>query len=260
MLAWANLGWQDAINHRAEAFLWVIIDTIPILTVIFVWRAIFQQSSLVGGVGLSQIITYYFFMIFTDSATSANFDGWLIDLIRDGEMVNYLTKPMDIFARFSFGELAYKLLRNSLALLVSLLALFFVSDHLSLTGITPGHLFLFILFIFLGFWISVMMSFIVSAFAFWFKEANSLIHLRWWLGAFFSGQMFPLFLLPRRLEVIAQFLPFKFLIYIPIQVITGQLTNWVQEFFIGLAWFLALYVLARLFWRQGIKRFSGVGI
>ncbi|MFH1602049.1 MAG: ABC-2 family transporter protein [Candidatus Shapirobacteria bacterium] len=240
--AWAYLviGWQDAVTYRTEAFLWVIMDSIPVLSVIFVWQAIYQNKTSIAGISLAQMVTYYFIMIFTDSATGAHFDTWLINYIKDGELASQLTKPISIFTRFSIEELSYKLIRNPLAFLFSVLVLFLISGFMPLSQVSFKNLPLYLIFVFLGFCLSVMINFITSAFAFWLQEATSLINLRWWTGALFSGQMFPLFIMPQKMQALAGFLPFKYLIYVPIQILTGELKNCRAEL-MGVVFWLFFY-------------------
>jgi ABC-2 type transport system permease protein len=77
----------------------------------------------------------------------------------------------------------------------------------------------------------------------------------------FSGQFVPLTLMPRLIQDIAQYLPFQLLIYFPIQLILGRLSNAqiVQGFAMGGVWLVVSIFLFNLVWRNGVKRFSAVG-
>jgi ABC-2 type transport system permease protein len=67
--------------------------------------------------------------------------------------------------------------------------------------------------------------------------------------------------MPKLVQDIAQFMPFQFLIYFPIQLILGRFApdQIAGGFLIGSLWLLAGLGLFALVWRQGIKRFSAVG-
>jgi ABC-2 type transport system permease protein len=78
---------------------------------------------------------------------------------------------------------------------------------------------------------------------------------------FLSGQFAPLALFPLPIRVLAEILPFNWLISFPINLVSGRLT--LNEAWIGLgaqtAWLVASYALFRLVWRAGIRIYSAVG-
>jgi ABC-2 type transport system permease protein len=67
--------------------------------------------------------------------------------------------------------------------------------------------------------------------------------------------------MPKLIQDIAQFLPFQLLIYFPIQLILGGLsqTQVLQGYVSGLIWLVVVVVLFNTIWRNGVKRFSAVG-
>ena len=77
----------------------------------------------------------------------------------------------------------------------------------------------------------------------------------------FSGQFVPLPLMPRLIQDIAQYLPFQLLIYFPIQLILGNLSQAqiIQGFVSGSIWLIVSITAFNLIWRNGVKRFSAVG-
>ena len=84
-----------------------------------------------------------------------------------------------------------------------------------------------------------------------------------WLAAFFvfSGYLFPLELFPEWLRIAAQWLPFRYQIGLPVELMTGQLT--VEAALPLLArqytWAGLMVVASLLLWRSGIKRFQAFG-
>ncbi len=78
---------------------------------------------------------------------------------------------------------------------------------------------------------------------------------------FLSGQFAPLTLFPLPVQIIADILPFRWLIGYPIELVTGRLT--LNEALIGLgaqaAWLIISYILFRTVWRAGVKIYSAVG-
>jgi ABC-2 type transport system permease protein len=84
----------------------------------------------------------------------------------------------------------------------------------------------------------------------------------YFLASFFlSGQMAPLALLPPAVQTVAAFLPFRWVVAFPAELILGRLT--IGEALTGLAveaiWLGLTYVLMTYVWGEGLKRFSAVG-
>ena len=116
---------------------------------------------------------------------------------------------------------------------------------------------------------SLLLSFLLGFFleaciglvGFWFLEVTSLGFIYMLMNFLLSGHMFPLELLPGSIGAIVNFLPFKYLAYFPAAVFLGKIDG--TEMYIGLAveiaWVLFFFVLARVFWNRGVKRYSGFG-
>ncbi|HSM70890.1 MAG TPA: ABC-2 family transporter protein [Anaerolineales bacterium] len=101
----------------------------------------------------------------------------------------------------------------------------------------------------------------MTSIAFWTTRVFSIHEFYYALALLFSGQFVPLQLMPDVIQNIARFLPFQLLIYVPIQIIQGNLTTAeiTQGYISGLTWLAVALVLFRWVWREGVKRFSAVG-
>ncbi|MCB0127996.1 MAG: ABC-2 family transporter protein, partial [Caldilineaceae bacterium] len=78
---------------------------------------------------------------------------------------------------------------------------------------------------------------------------------------FLSGNFAPLAVMPVWIQLIATFLPFRWIIAFPIELTLGRLT--VQEMLIGfgaqLFWLAVAQIALSLVWRAGVKQYSAVG-
>jgi len=78
---------------------------------------------------------------------------------------------------------------------------------------------------------------------------------------FFSGQLAPLALMPEWIQTLATFLPFRWMLAFPTELLLGRLTPddvlWgmvVQVVWLSLAWGIMAVV-----WSRGMRRYSAVG-
>jgi len=113
----------------------------------------------------------------------------------------------------------------------------------------------------LGFFIGYLLSAAVTSLAFWTTRVYSIHEFYFALILLFSGQFVPLSLMPQIIQNIAQYLPFQLLLYYPIQLILGKLSNAqiVQGYVMGGIWLVVALFLFNWVWRNGVKRFSAVG-
>jgi ABC-2 type transport system permease protein len=67
--------------------------------------------------------------------------------------------------------------------------------------------------------------------------------------------------MPKLIQDLAQYLPFQLLIYFPIQLILGNLSNEqiIQGYTIGFMWLGIAITIFNWIWRNGVKRYSAVG-
>jgi len=81
------------------------------------------------------------------------------------------------------------------------------------------------------------------------------------LMEFASGRFFPLNILPAFLFKLINFLPFSFLVFFPLNVYLGRLT--LPEVYRGLLtqaiWIVLLFVVLKIVWSLGLRRYEAVG-
>ena len=95
---------------------------------------------------------------------------------------------------------------------------------------------------------------------FWTTRGAAIFDLWMMIELLLSGRLVPLTLMPDWTQTLANFLPFKWTFYYPIECLAGDLSNeqlvgglFVQVFWIGAG--LGLFLVA---WRSAIRRFSAV--
>ncbi len=113
----------------------------------------------------------------------------------------------------------------------------------------------------MGFFVGFLLSASITALAFWTTRVYSIHEFYYALILLFSGQFVPLTLMPPVIQEIARYLPFQLLIYFPIQLILGNLTQAqiVQGFVSGIIWLTVSILIFNGIWRNGVKRYSAVG-
>ena len=97
--------------------------------------------------------------------------------------------------------------------------------------------------------------------AFWTTRVSAINQIYFVLALFLSGQMAPLTLLPRPLQLAAAILPFRWTTSFPVELLLGRLDWWQAVIGLGVqaAWLVLFLFLLRLAWRAGVRVYSAVG-
>lgn len=118
---------------------------------------------------------------------------------------------------------------------------------------------------FLAIWgaylIRTMLLSVLGMITFWTTRVAAIYELFFAAELILSGRLVPMPLMPAWVQNVANYLPFQWTFYFPINALTGQPSS--AELLGGLGmqalWILAGILLANIFWRAGIRRFSSVG-
>ena len=259
-----NIGIQNTLTYRVQFLFRVLAGFIPLLATIYLWKTIYagkETGSTIAAYSLAQMVSYYLVVTIVDALTAVNEDDWQIAAdIKDGNISQFLLKPIDYLSYrlclFFSGRLIY----TAVAAVPVGLFLFFMREHLVWppSPLAAGcFLFSLILTAFLQFFISYAMAML----AFWVMEVSTFIFILFAFEYLAGGHLFPIDLLPPALAQALHFTPFPYQLFFPVSVYLGRVSGsaLLEGLLIQLAWVLAGFLLARLAWRRGLKKYTAVG-
>jgi ABC-2 type transport system permease protein len=253
--------------YRADFFLNTILRFLPMLTTILLWSAVFAgvddspEGKELRGFTYHQMIAYLLLVhisrMFSSMPGLANS---IAHDIRDGSLKKYLVQPLDLIGYLLSYRLAHKaayITMSSLpyAGLFIICIKFFDTVPDALTWAA------YVVSLFLAFFIGFFFEATLGMVGFWFLEVSSLLWVVNTLNFFVSGQMFPLDLLGEPWATVLKLLPFQFMAYFPAAVFLGktQGAQLVQGLLLELFWAVAFFVMARVLFRTGLRRYSAFG-
>ena len=123
----------------------------------------------------------------------------------------------------------------------------------------PVHIGWGLISIALAFALRFLMQYTYAMIAFWVERATAIEQFSFLLYTFFSGMVAPLTLFPDAIRSIVFWTPFPYLIYVPAALIVGLPVNIGKSIAITAGWCLIFWLLNRILWRQGLRRYSGMG-
>jgi ABC-2 type transport system permease protein len=245
--------------YRISLLIWMIGQVLEPLVYLVVWSLVStSQGGSVGEYTTSQFAAYYIILMLVNQITYT----WVMYefeyRIREGILSFSLLKPIHPIHADIADNLASKILTTPFMLLVAVgLWLLFGAS----ISPQPWAIALFIPCLLLAYSVRFLLEWTLALAAFWTTRIGAINHTYYVVVLFLSGQFAPLSLLPAPVRIIADVLPFKWLISFPVELISGRLT--LNEALIGLGaqavWLAASYILLRIVWRAGTKIYSAVG-
>lgn len=255
----AKIEWQGHITYRLATLIWIINGFITPAVLMGIWLVVRQQQQL--SVTSSEIVTYYLLTALVVRLTQSWIGEVLGFRIKDGELSNHLIKPLAYWTVEFARDLALKGIRLlTLAPFIIFLALLF-KNYINLQS-EPLILIFFIISIVIGYLLNFLMQGCVGLLALWLQHTHGANTIYSLLTSLFSGMLIPLFLMPSSLQTLSIFLPFHYLISLPIEIIMGKISP-ASSFYSLLAGALWLFLLAFLqssIYSKGIKKYTAVGI
>ncbi len=252
-----RVSFADAVAYRAELLIWVLSTTMPLI-MLALWSAVARDAP-VGRFGPREF-TAYFLATFIVRQLTGSWISWQLNHeIRQGTLSMRLLRPLHPFLAFVVEALAVIPLRAAVSLPVAALALWIVGPQL--LPPTPA-LWLVWLMALVGSWlISFLASFAIGCLAFFMESSRQIMEL--WLALFFvfSGYLVPVELFPPALRWVAEWLPFRYQIGLPVELLTSAHDLPAALGLVGRQWIFVgvLSGTAAGVWRRGLRRFAAFG-
>lgn len=253
--------WQRALTYRFTVLMYRLGEVIEMLILILMWTAIYKTQPEIQGFTLNEMITY----ILVGNLINFLVRNFLTDVIafdiKDGRLSAFLTKPLDYMQFMFFREIGRISVSFIMSVATQLLVIVFFLDKLIL-NFELAYLLVIGAMIILAYILEWLLSFLIGLIAFWILEVDGIYTTAYRLRKFFSGGYFPLSLLPAALVNISFLLPFAYSFYIPTQLYLKKmdLMTGVKGIGVQLAWIVLLYLIIKVVWKRGLKKFEGVGI
>lgn len=234
-----------------------IFSRLFLLGILILFWSIVQKTS-ANSFDLKHILAYFFCISALNDLIFVNnfkFGGKIIKTIKNGEISNYLIKPVNTISFLLFTFLG----ENALTQIYSIIILLFGII------ILPGTIFNilgFLILACLSFFIALSLNILIGSFAFYSPEASSFKNVFSHINNILSGAMIPLLFFPSTIKKFILLTPFASASFSPIYVLQNKvnLMEFMQIFMISLFWVLALSALAYYVWKKSLKKFEGVGL
>lgn len=257
---------EERLTYRGDFALRTLFQFLPVVTQIFLWRAVFAVGSgtergAIEGYTYHSMVAY-FLLTWMGRAASAmpGLASGIARDVREGHIKKFLTQPVDMLQYLFCSRLAHKLVYYSVAAAPFAIVCWFCRDFF------PGWpdavtLAAFAASLVMAFLIGFLLEALIGMISFWFLEVSSLLFIYMMLSYFLSGHMIPLDLLGPTANAVIQWLPFKYQAYQPAAIFLGRYSQdeLVRELLIEAAWVVVLLIACRVTFARGLHRYSAFG-
>ena len=252
-------GIASMLQYRATLFIYLIGNVLEPLIYLVVWSTVSRSSGgSVGGYAAQDFAAYYIVLMLVNQATFT----WVMYefdyRIREGQFSPLLLHPVhpihaDIAVNLSSKVVSLPVM---VAAAAGMTAIFHPAFKLTLWMAAA-----FVPAVVLGFFVRFLVEWTIALAAFWTTRVTAINQIHFMAMLFFSGQIAPLAVLPRPLQVVATILPFRWTVGFPVEIVLGRLTpgQVFTGFAVQAAWLIAALAILKLAWRASVKNYSAVG-
>jgi ABC-2 type transport system permease protein len=250
-------GFQDATAYRLE-FLFEVLGAafVPAAIQWVLWYALFKVGGAeqVAGMTYHDMVMYTLVSLLFTQIRGGDHDFELAEMIRSGQLSNYLLRPVGVVEFVYIRGLAPKLFVAGLALTLGILVGVWF-------GLNPLRLIASMGLAVIGNIIHYQISAALAATAFLWEEAYSVLMVKNMVVSLLSGELIPLNLFPHHLQWIWKMTPFYLYVFGPTQYALGRWSNieFLQQLGVAAVWLVVGWALIRVSWGSGTKRYLSLG-
>jgi ABC-2 type transport system permease protein len=252
-----RVGVAETVAYRAEFLVWILTTTLP-LVMLGLWSSVAAEGPFKGYTSAA-FTAYYLSNLIVRNLTGSWVAWQISEEIRLGSMSMRLLRPLHPYIAFAASHLAAVPFRSVVVLPIAVVLL--VSSGASALNTEPLQLAVILPALILAWIITFNVMFMIGSLAFFVTKTMALLNLYFGLFSLLSGYLLPIDLLPRAIRWFAEWLPFRYMLSAPIELMTKPLdAGEVGMILLGQGiWAVATLALAFLVWNRGVKRFEAVG-
>jgi len=257
--AFVAIYWQDTLAYGSTSIIWILADGLLAMLMPAVWLSAYSGRETIFGMSPGDMVTYYLATLIMSQFIISHLLWDIGYEIREGVFTTQLLRPYSIFWMNFARNLAWRSIKTVMFVPFAVAFCLVYWGHLGATALSFSAAF--VLSLVLAHVLSYMMAYTLALTAMWTTEYQSVFSLYYFPETFFSGRFFPLAALPVSVLAISDWLPFKYTVAFPAEMLLGKLSA--QDVAFGLAaqalWISGFAVLGAIVFRVATKRYTGFG-
>jgi ABC-2 type transport system permease protein len=251
-----RVGFVNTLAYRLRYYTGIVTYFIYVTVYYFIWKAIYAQSSTIGGFTFSQILTYIAVGWIIRSFYFNNVDQDMANQVIEGKLAMDLIKPVNIqlmYVAQAFGECLFRAGMLSLPTAVVLMLIYPLRRPASL-----HHFLAFLPSVLLSFFLVAAINFAVGTLAVRLKSILGLLRAKYFLLELFSGLLLPITYFPEVFQRAFKLLPFQYISYIPVSLYLGKINGAAiaGSLAMQLVWVVLLFIIGDAMWKWSSRKIT----
>lgn len=236
----------------------LILRAIEMTILVYFWRAAYAESATLGGLTLTQTLTYILLAQVFESLSDQDLIWEFGYQLREGGIIHMLLRPVNYQLSYYVQALAGLLMQLLLNIPTALMATFIFGLQWPTDIAAWGA---FILSALLGYTALFFFHWCLACLTFYTTEVWGLGVLIYGLTRFLSGGLVPLAIMPAWLRTLVLAVPFSQALAVPLNLLTGitPIEHAPNVWLSQLAWVIGLGLLSQLIFRVAVRKVTVQG-
>ncbi len=258
-----NLHFKVMFQYRWTFAMTLFVQPILLFINIALFKSIYayNDTASIKGYGFEQMVWYYTAYYVVLSFVWNGITSDISESILSGDLAINLLRPISVFRFLLGGAIASRLVAMLVDFLPGMViySLILFPSFITLKSFTS-----FILVAILAFFLNYLFAFLLGMSAMIITNNSSISAIKDVFIAIVGGGLIPLEFMPGWLNNIFDFLPFKYIIYWPIQFFLNRVEDnhfntLLKVGMIQLIWIVIFFIAIKILWRSLIKKFCAAG-
>jgi ABC-2 type transport system permease protein len=256
-----RLSLADAIQYRVESAIYFLYEMVPPIMMAFVWLAGYEDQGTVAGYALGEMLAYTVGVMVLRGTVTIHVEWALDHEIRQGLLSTQLIRPYNYWGFLFADAVAWRAVRLTFAVPALLGCLYWLGPSLEGVTFPIERLPALAVTVALAFVLCFFLKLCVGSIGFWTNEIMGITTLYEVIASVLGGILIPIALLPDWLQTVARLLPIQAIYGVPLAVLLGkgEGAEPLPGILLQLGWIVALWALAMVLWRAGLRQYESVG-
>ena len=244
----------ESLTYKYEFFMTIAKQFFFILLTALFWKALYQNSSDIGGVTVEDMLVYSVLSVFLQNFFSRTIENQIRQRMRSGNIAIDYIKPVNLFAMYfanDVGNIVVNLVQRFIPVLLFSMVFIIVPVPVSVTAFL-----LFLISSVMSFFILWIFSAIFGLLYFWFTDTGNIGGIKDYIINILSGALVPVWFFPESLQQVLVYMPFIYTYQLPISIFIGK-TGTKEAFTamgIQVIWCVIFFIIFHLLSRKALKK------
>ena len=248
----------NELQYKAAAFAGISTQVFWGFLNAMVYVAFYSHVSVNVEITLPQLITYVWLnQAFLRLVYVRIVDNSILKQIKNGNVAYELCRPYNLynwwFIKYLSQKYASVLLR---CLPIIILGILLPAPYSLLAPPSFLNLILFVISLILGSFVLIAIQLIILSIAFFTNESKGIYDILFIIGDILAGAVFPLPLMPKIVQQVSSYLPFRLIADLPFRVYSGNInvSTAYTSIIAQILWLIILFILGQLIMKVALKK------